>query len=124
MLNVFRSVNSRRIWFVPDVTVWGMPNLGDVQFLVEELIDGTTSVLFGSAAVVPGEQEIDFDQLIDHRGNYLPASIKTPRVLPRGRDKHAVFIVGQESNERFRIARDPDAPGTVTTDLLIMEMGD
>ncbi|MFH1300832.1 MAG: hypothetical protein ABIK07_07195 [Planctomycetota bacterium] len=123
MLTGLERVKSHRIWFVPDVVIWGLPSMGEMHFLTVEKIDGVSSVLYGSAAIAPVQQEISFDQLIDHRGNQLPASIDTPRVMVRARAKPAVFIVGQESNESFRIARDEDAPGPVTADLMILEMG-
>ncbi len=123
MLNGLPYPNSRRIWFVPNMTIWGMPSLGEIRFLVVEKIDSTTSVLYGSGDIGPAQQEIAFADLVDHRGNNLPATLDSPKVIPRPRDQHAVFVVGQESDVKFKIARDPDTPTAVTTDLFIMEMG-
>ncbi len=118
------KLTSRRAWFVPDVVIWGLPSLGGVTFLTAEEVGSTMSVLFGKADIGQGEQELVFNQLVDHRGNQLPVLIKSPRVIPRSRDRYPVFVVGQESSDRCRIARDSEAPGAVTVDLLILEMGD
>ncbi|HUV29498.1 MAG TPA: hypothetical protein VMY05_00205 [Acidobacteriota bacterium] len=124
MLSGLELLKSRRAWFVPDVVIWGLPGLGQVQYLTQENVDSTTSVLFGAGEVGQAEQEISFSELTDHRGNQLPDSIGAARVFPRSKEGHLVFVVGQESNEKFKIARDPDAPTAVTADLLILEMGE
>lgn len=117
-------VTSRRLWFVPDVVVWGTPGLGEVHYLTVEDIDSTVSVLYGHSGIEPAEQQVSFQQLVDHRGNQLPDTISSPVVIPRSRSQHAVFVTGCESNEHFKIASAPGAPGPVTVDLLIMELGD
>ena len=124
MCSGLERLTSRRAWFVPEVVVWGLPTLGEVRFVTLEEVGSTASVLYGTADIGPGEQELVFSQLVDHRGNQLPASIECPRVIPRYKDRYPVFIVGQESNDRCKVARDPDAPGAVTADLLILEMRD
>ena len=124
MFSGLEKLTSRRAWFVPDFVVWGLPSLGEAAFLTVEDIDTTTSVLYGSADIEPGEQEVVFSQLVDHRGNQLPESIRAPKVIPRPRDRYTVFVIDQESSEKCKVARDPEAPGAVTVDLLIVEMGD
>jgi len=123
-MSALASVTSRRIWFVPDVIVWGLPGLGDVKFLAVEDVDGVSSVHFCATNIGTGEQLIMFTQLIDHRGNNLPVSIKSPRIIVRSHSEDAAFIVARESQSSFKIARDPGAAGSVTVDLFIVEMND
>ena len=122
-MTAFADVTARRQWFVPDVVVWGLPGLGDIDYLAVETVDGNASVFFNTADVGAAQQEIAFGQLIDDRGNNLPTTLNTPRVLVRPRSETPVFIVGRETDQSFRVARDPAAAGPVTVDLLIIEAG-
>ena len=124
MISGRESVLARRMWFVPDVVVWGRPGLGEIEFLAFEKSGSSGSVFLGTTGIGDSAQEIRFDQLTDHRGNYLPATISSPRVIPRSKDGTAVFVVGQETPTAFKIGHDPDVSTTVTSDLLIVEMGD
>lgn len=64
-----------------------------------------------------------FSDLTDHRGNQLPSTIASPRVIIRPRSSDTAFVISEESETNFKIARDPDASGPVTVDLLVVEMG-
>jgi hypothetical protein len=116
------TVPSRRVWFVEGFLVWGLPGLGESEFLVSEAHNGVTSVLFGGATVGGPSQEVLFSQLSDHRGNVLPSAIDNPRIILRPKEPHTAFIVGKESESSFIIARDPTAAGPVTVDMLIVEL--
>ncbi len=124
MLSGIERITARRVWFVPDFVVWGLPSLGEHDFLAIEKVGATQSVYYGSATISQNEQEVCFDQLVDHRGNLLPATIQAARVIPRSKSSDAVFVVGQESSIGFKIARDPASDSPVTADLLIVELGD
>ncbi len=117
------NVLSRRIWFVPGVEVWGLPGLGEVEYLVLEQIGSDKTILYGEAGVGDGSQSVAFNELTDHRGNNLPVSIDTPRVIVRSHDENAAFVVGTEKNSSFKIARDPNSENNVTVDLMVIEMG-
>ena len=123
MLSGLEKLKTRRAWLVPDFMVWGLPGLGDIEFLVVENIGSTRSVLFGATDVADAVQEVSYAELTDHRGNNLPETIKAPLVMPRSKTGEAVFVVGQEASNEFKIARTVSADGPVTADLLIMEMG-
>jgi hypothetical protein len=124
MINGYERLTSRRAWFVPDISVWGLAGIGEVYYLVAEQIGAGSSVLFGRADVGQADQELVYAQLSDHRGNQLPATIDAPRVIPRNREPYGVFVIGEESGEGVRVARPASAPGPVKTDLLILEMGE
>lgn len=123
-MTAFAEVTARRQWFIPDLVVWGLPGIGEVEYLVAETVDSTTSVLVSTVNIGAGEQEILFNQLMDHRGNLLPANISAPKILIRPKSEVPVFIVGRETSISFRIARDPSVDYSVLTDLMIIETGD
>lgn len=124
MNTALERITARRAWFVAEFVVWGVQGTGRVDFLALEAVDSTVSVLYGSGDPGGGVQEVHFGELVDHRGNNLPATLKSPRVIPRPRGSSSVYLVAAESSERFLIARDANAAGPVLTDLLILEMGD
>jgi len=117
-------VTSRRVWFVPDFSVWGQPSLGEHEYLALEKVDSTWSVYYGTASIGECSQEVLFSQLTDHRGNSLPGSLESPRVFIRPRDHTPVFVVGHEGADRFKVAHDANAAGPITVDLMIVELGD
>lgn len=124
MISGIAKVMTHRSWFVPDFSVWGLPSLGEHDFLALEKVGSTWSVYYGSASIGESDQEVLFSQLTDHRGNSLPSSLKSPRVFPRPKGSETAFVVGTEASDRFKIARDPQTNGPVTVDLLVVEMGD
>jgi hypothetical protein len=117
------NVLSRRIWFVPGFEVWGLPGLGVIEYLVLENIGSEKTIFYGQAGIGDGSQTVAFNELTDHRGNILPANIDSPRVIARSHDENAVFIVGTEKNNSFKIAHDPYSKNNVTVDLMIIELG-
>jgi hypothetical protein len=117
-------VLARRVWFVPEVMVWGTGGLGDLDYLVFEKVGTDGAVLYGQSSLFDGRQQLLFENLTDHRGNKLPATLQSPRVLLRSRSSSPAFVVGSESSTGVTVARDPAADGPVMADLLVVEMGD
>lgn len=122
MLPALDLVQSRRMWFVPGLLVWGQIGLGDVDYLAAENFDGDNTILFGYSPLGEPDQSIAFADLVDHRGNHLPAALDAARVIPRPRSGGQVYIVGDETPAGFRIARTGDTTEPVTVDLLIIEL--
>ncbi len=112
------------MWVVPNMVIWGLAGLGEVEYLNIEQVDSTKTVFFGSIGIGETAQSVNFASLLDVRGNLLPATIKKPLVLARSQNESQVFVVGSESNTGFKIARDPAAKGPVTVDLIITELGE
>lgn len=124
MIPGLERVLARRIWFVPDLVVWGLPSLGEQDFLIADECDGVTSVYYGTAPLGQSEQQILYSELTDHRGNRLPPVLDSPRVLVRPKSTEPTFVVGEETSKSFMIARAPEAEGPVTVDLTVVEFGD
>ncbi len=123
MTTGFERVTARRAWFVPGFVVWGLPVWEEIEFLTIEKVASDKTVLYGSQDIGGTAQEVTFSDLTDHRGNQLPSIIASPRVIIRGRGRDSAFIVSEESEMKFKIARDPEAAGPVTADLLVVELG-
>ena len=123
-MSAIESVLARRMWFVPDFNVWGTTAGEEIEYLVVEQAPDSAAVFFGTVNAGENAQQVAFADLSDSRGNTLPETIARPRVLIRPRSAERAFIVGEESPEQFKIARDASGSGPVTVDLLVIEMGD
>jgi len=123
MIAGLERVKSHRIWFVPNLLVWGLPSWGELKLLIVEQVGSELTIGYISVGIGDTEQELHFEDLIDHRGNSLLVSLSAPRVIVRSRTAASAFVVATESDASFKIARDPDADGPVTVDLMIVEMG-
>ena len=124
MISGIEAVKSKRIWFVENLSVWGSQQDAQLEYLTVEEADSVQTIHFGSLAIGSSLQQVSFSDLSDHRGNKLPDSINTPRVIPRTHTGSPVFMVGTESDTGFRIAHDDSSNDTVVCDLMIIEMGD
>jgi len=111
------------MWVVRDIMIWGIENEAEFAFLAIETVGTSSRLMFSRAAVGDTAQDILFSDLIDHRGNNLPVTINSPRVIIRPGDCHAAYLIGEESNSGFRVVRDPSAPGPVKADFFIYETG-
>ncbi len=116
-------LRGRRLWVIRDYTIWGTTEGTRIKYL--SLEDGGSSgrVLFGEVGIGRSEQDVIFTELTDFRGNRLPDMIAAPKIVICPRSQYPVYVVGNESDSGFRIARDPSAPGPVHADLFIYEMG-
>lgn len=122
-MSIRENILVRRAWFVPGLAVYGLPSADTVGYLVVQRHGAEATVFHAEARTGESSQVVPFASLTDHRGNPLPESINTPRVIIRPRSAETAFLTREESNREFAIARDPETTGPVTVDLLIMEMG-
>lgn len=123
MLTGYALANSQRCWYVPDFNVWGTSGWGVFDFLMVEHA-AVDTILFDSLNISSNAQEINFNDLTDFRGNNLPLSIKNPKVFIKPRSGENTFIVGAESDNSFKIARDSGTNGPVIVDLFVLELGE
>ena len=124
MYNGLTKLTSRRKWLVPNFVVWGLPGLGDIEYLNVEEVDGTDSILFGTVTIGNSAQQVTFSNLTDVRGNYLPSNINRPLVTIRSQSEAQAFLIGTETWNGFKIARDPAATGPIAVDLIVTELGE
>jgi len=116
-------IKTHRIWYVPDLNVWGTPGWGEIDLLMLENVDTVKSILFDSVNIGDNSQEIKFADLVDFRGNYLPATIENPKIIVKSKGEDIAFIVGEETNETFKIAHAVDITTSLKVDLFVYEMG-
>lgn len=123
MLSGLDRAQTRRMWFVPEFEIWGLAEWGTADYLIVERVGAESTIGYGSHSLGGDAQAVAFEDLTDHRGNSLPTTIDAARVIVRPRSSQNVFVVGNESETGFKLARDSAAAGPVTADLLIVEMG-
>ena len=116
-------LKSRRMWYIRDLTVYGLASDAELFYLGVESVESTGRLMFGRAVVGDSAQNILFADLVDDKGNNLPETIKSPRVSVSTRSRYNAFLVGEESDTGFRIARDETAPGPINVNLFIFETG-
>lgn len=113
----------KRSWYIPNLAVWGTDSWGTFDYLVVEQVNNAQSLLYNDLSIGATSQQLQYNQLTDFRGNQLPETIINPKILFKPKSNHSAYIVGQETNSQFTIARDSSAPGPVEVDLYIIEMG-
>lgn len=116
-------LRGRRLWVVRNFQIFGTADEARFLYLGVENVDATNRIMFGTTGIGGAVQDVRFSDLIDFRGNSLPETINSPKVLVRFRSPYAAYLIGEESNAGFRMARDISAPGPVSVDLFIYEMG-
>jgi hypothetical protein len=116
-------LKSHRLWVVPNVLVWGLADEADFQYFGLENVDTAGRLMFGNTSLGGSAQTISFSDLIDFRGNHLPSNISSPRIIIRPRSPYVAHLIGEEYSTGFRLARDIAAPGPISVDIFIYEMG-
>ncbi|MCD6161187.1 MAG: hypothetical protein J7K40_02095 [candidate division Zixibacteria bacterium] len=118
-------LKSNRKWHVPNVVVWGNADSFDAQFvMVEE--SSSKRVVFLHSRLGGSDQLISFSDLEDASGNSLPSLIANPVVIIIPRNQAHCFLVGESSENHFKIACGQDSVSGLAkhglVDLLIMEI--
>ena len=124
MLTGYALANTKRSWYVPDVSIWGTKGFGEFEILTIENVEAVKSLFFDSASIGDNSQSLAYNDLYDFRGNRLPVSIKNPKVFVKPRSADTVFVVGRESEKKFKIVRSASTPAPALVDLYIVEMGE
>lgn len=116
-------LRGRRLWVVRNFQIFGTADEARFLYLGIENVAAVNRIMFGATGIGGAVQDIRFSDLIDFRGNNLPDTINSPKVLIRFRSPYAAYLIGEESDSGFRMARDISAPGPISVDLFIYEMG-
>ncbi len=122
-MHTLNYLRGRRMWVVRNILVWGTADEARFYYMGVENVDSVNRIMFGVSGAGSSIQDIQFSNLVDFRGNHLPAAIKSPKVIIRFRSPYPAYLSGEESDNGFCIARDNNAPGPVAVDLFIFEMG-
>jgi len=122
-MNSLLYLRGRRMWFVPDLSIWGVSAATTITFVAVESVQGSVRIEVSQEPLGQATQSVSYADLIDHRGNHLPASITEPKVLIQPKSLDRAYLVGRESGAGFSVARDISASGPVTADIVVIEMG-
>ena len=115
-------LRSNRKWLVRDYVVSGDNGTFEADMIMTEFISGDERVVFNHEFTGETAQTVVFQNLIDHRGNQLPAKISNPEVILIPRNPIRSFILGNVGEKSFRISKDSSLLSNSIVDLLIMEM--
>lgn len=114
-------LRGHRSWLVTNFRVWGDYFSVEAPLIFTESASGSKRVMLNRSFLGGLNQEVNFDDLVDHRGNSLPETIAGPKVFVLPKNEVRSFLVGSENEEGFRIAKEePSKTGLV--DLWIVEM--
>jgi hypothetical protein len=116
-------LRGRRTWVVPNFVVWGDWSLASFLVLYTEAGDASKRVVLARNNLGGLDQTVNFSELRDFRGNPLPPSIASPKVMVMPKNEVNCLVVGTETDTDFRIARFSGSQKTGLVDLMIVEMG-
>ena len=116
-------LRGRRTWAVPNFVVWGDWSLASFFLLYTEMGDTSKRVMLAKNNLGGLDQTVNFSDLYDFRGNQLPQTIVSPKVMVMPKNEVNCFVVGTEIDTGFRIAKFSGAEKTGLVDLIIVEMG-
>lgn len=116
-------LRGRRIWSVPGLVVYGTLGAQEIDLLTSESIPSAQRLLFRSVVLGGIDQTVFYGTLVDTRGNFLPATLSSPKVIVLPKSNAQVIVAGPESNVSFRLARTDAGADPAVVDLLILELG-
>jgi len=116
-------LRGRRTWVVPNFVVWGDWSLYSFFLFYTEMGASSKRIVFSKSTLGGLDQAVNFSSLFDFRGNQLPTTIKSPKVIVLPKNEVFCFVVGAETDTGFRIAKFSESSYTGLVDLMIVEMG-
>jgi hypothetical protein len=121
-MNTLEYLRGNRTWYIPGFVVWGASSGAELSFVTVSVVEGQKQINYLKTSVGGTNQTVSFDSLVDHRGNNLPQTISTAKVIPLPKGEGQVFVVGREFGSGFSISRDSSSTTPITTDLVIIEL--
>jgi hypothetical protein len=112
-----------RMWAISSVNVWGTLSDFTPQLLLTESDGAGKRILFGSFPTGGSVQQLEYADLIDARGNSLPAELTNPKVMVLPKGEVGAVVVGSETNQSFTLAKTTDTDQVAVCDLVVIEMG-
>jgi len=115
-------LTGNRKWLVRDYLIWGTAGALASNLVLTEASDSQRRIIF-AAEISGGEsQVVEFKDLIDHRDNQLPETIKNPAIVLIPRNDVACFVIGAIGQSSFRLAKSNESQLHGLVDMLILEM--
>jgi len=115
-------LKSNRKWLVRGFRVWGDDGAIEADMLTTETDSAVSRVIYQREFSGGLNQIVFFNNLVDHRGNHLPASIDGASVILIPKNPTGTFVRGLVGPNSFRIAKERRESPDGMVDLLILEM--
>jgi len=123
MNDTLAYLRGHRIWLVRDFIVWGALSANEFSFLLTDVDQSSKRIMFLTMPLGGEMQKVNFDDLLDFRGNSLPSNLINPKIIALPKTSVDVVVVGQESANSFSIATTSASGANGLCDLLIIEVG-
>lgn len=108
---------------VDNFSVYGEFSAVTPLLLWTEIGDTSKRIIFAREILGGLEQVVNFSSLYDLKGNQLPATINSPKVMLLQKNEVTCLVVGPETNAQFKIAKLTESQTAGIVDLVIMENG-
>ncbi len=108
---------------VNNFSVYGEFSAVAPVLLWTELGETSKRIIFAREILGGTEQVVSFSSLYDIKGNQLPATINSPKVIVLQKNEVTCLVVGLETNSNFKIAKLTESQTAGIVDLVIMENG-
>jgi hypothetical protein len=115
-------LRGKRSWLVKNFVVWGDYYSSKFLCLYTEVGPSSKRVMFEEASLGGFDQSVNFADLYDFKGNELPSTISSPKVIVLFKNEVFCFVVGQETNSGFKIAKLSGTQVSGLVDLIVLEM--
>src|SRR3990170_8108390 len=116
-------LRGRRVWVVNNFSVYGEYSAVTPVLVWSEMGASSHRIIFSREILGGFEQAVSFAQLYDFRGNQLPLSIASPKVIILQKNEVDCLVVGQETQTGFKIAKLSQTEQNGMVDLVIVENG-
>jgi len=116
-------LRGRRVWVVNNFSVYGEFSAVAPLLLWTEIGDTSKRIIFAREILGGLEQLVNFSSLYDIKGNQLPSTINSPKVILLQKNEVTCLIGGPETNANFKIAKLTQSQTAGMVDLVIIEDG-
>ncbi|MCJ7507325.1 MAG: hypothetical protein MUO85_01170 [candidate division Zixibacteria bacterium] len=117
-------LRGKRSWLVTNFVVWGDYYSSQFLCFYTEVGESSKRIIFDQVSLGGFDQSVNFADLYDYKGNNLPSAISNPKVMVLFKNEVYCFVVGQETDFGFKIAKLSGTQASGLVDLLILEMGE
>src|SRR5574341_725046 len=116
-------LRGRRVWVVNNFSVYGEFSAVAPLLLWTEFGDTSKRIIFAREILGGLEQVVNFSSLYDIKGNQLPTTINSPKIILLQKNEVSCLVVGPETSSNFKIAKLTESQTAGIVDLVIIENG-
>lgn len=108
---------------VNNFSVYGEFSAVAPLLLWTEFGDTSKRIIFAREILGGLEQVVNFSSLYDIKGNQLPTTINSPKIILLQKNEVSCLVVGPETSSNFKIAKLTESQTAGIVDLVIIENG-